>query len=295
MASAVSLVVEVVAPRGSWSRGLEQYAQRYRYRLRSSHDSDALMGESAKHVQERRSHDRPARLRIVHGRRHRDARRDRPAGAVAVDGDHPSRQPGSAQRQRHEGRRASGVLCVDGLDHDVALLRATAGRRPGVGQTACVPGAARRQLPARRTRREVSDHAARVRRPAELSQPIQGSRSGRLLDGVGGNRCHCADLGSIRPPLRRHRVREHGHRSPVLAGRGRRTRRRRGLGGDPRFLGARTRRDRLDRRHEPPVTRPRRAQHRGRPVGDHVRRRRMAGHQRQVRQVARRTLRPPGW
>ena len=43
--------------------------------------------------------------------------------------------------------------------------------RPGVGQAARLPGAACDQLSARRTRRAVPDHAARVRWPAVVPQP----------------------------------------------------------------------------------------------------------------------------
>ena len=58
-------------------------------------------------------------------------------------------------------------------------------RRPGVGQAARLAGAARDQLPARRARRVLPHHAARVRRPAELPEPVQGPRPGRLLDRLG--------------------------------------------------------------------------------------------------------------
>ena len=95
---------------------------------------------------------------------------------------------------------------------------------------------------------------------------IQGSRSGRLLHGVGGNRCHGTDLGRDRAPVRRHRIRCHRHRPAVLAGRRCRTGRGRGVGGDPGPVGRRTRRDRLDRRHQPAVAGPGGAQHRA-PAG----------------------------
>ena len=54
------------------------------------------------------------------------------------------------------------------------------------------------ELPAR-----VPDHAARVRRPAELPEPREGPRPGRLLDGLGRDRGDGADLGRAGPPLRR--------------------------------------------------------------------------------------------
>lgn len=61
--------------------------------------------------------------------------------------------------------------------------------------------AARDQLPARQARCRVPAPAPRVRRSAELSEPDEGSRPGRLLDGVGRHRCHRAGLPS------RHRLR----------------------------------------------------------------------------------------
>ena len=135
---------------------------------------------------------------------------------------------------------------------------------------------------------------AGVRRPAELPEPLQGSRSGRLLDGIGGNRCHRAHLGSDRAALRQHRPGQYRYRTAVLVGRRCRTRRGRGVGGDPRSVGAGTRRDRLDRRHEPSVAGPGGAQHRGRPARDDVLRGGLAGHHRQIRQAAGGALRPPG-
>ena len=114
-------------------------------------------------------------------------------------------------------------------------------------------------------------------------EPDQGSRPGRLLHGVGGNRCHGADLGCYRAPVRRRRIRCHRHRPPVLAGRRCRTGRGRGVGGDPGTVGGRAGRDRLDRRHEPAVVGPGSAQHRGWPVGVDVLRGGLAGDRRQVR------------
>ena len=48
------------------------------------------------------------------------------------------------------------------------------------------------------------DAAARVRRPAELSEPRQGSRPRRLLDRVGRHRRDGTDLGRDVPAVRRH-------------------------------------------------------------------------------------------
>ena len=129
------------------------------------------------------------------------AGRDRAPGAVAVHRDRPPREPGAAQPGglKVGGHQASSR--VDGVDHDVAVVRAPAGRGPGVGQAARLAGAARDQLPARRAGRVVPDDAARVRRAAELSQPGQGPRPGRLLDRVGRHRRDRADLGRGGPPL----------------------------------------------------------------------------------------------
>ena len=73
-----------------------------------------------------------------------------------------------------EGRRPPGVVGVDGLDHDRALLRPPARARPRVGQAARVAGAARDRVPARPARPALPHHAARVRRAAELPEPPQG-------------------------------------------------------------------------------------------------------------------------
>ena len=73
---------------------------------------------------------------------------------------------------------------------------------PGVGQAARLAGAARDQLPARRAARGLPDHAARVRRAAELPEPREGPGPGRLLDRLGRDRGDRADLGCAGPPLR---------------------------------------------------------------------------------------------
>jgi transketolase N-terminal domain/subunit len=59
---------------------------------------------------------------------------DRAPGALAVHGDHSPREPCPAQPDRNEGRWAPGVVCVDGVDHDLTVVRVPAGGRPGVGQ-----------------------------------------------------------------------------------------------------------------------------------------------------------------
>ena len=42
---------------------------------------------------------------------------------MAVDRDHPPREPGAAEPVRAEGRRAPGVVRVDGVDHDALWFR----------------------------------------------------------------------------------------------------------------------------------------------------------------------------
>ena len=160
-------------------------------------------------------------------------------GAVAVDGDRRPRQPGAAQPRRAEGRRAPGVVGVDGVDHDLAVVRGS-----------CAP----------QDRVSVKPHASPVLHAinyllGELDESYlttlrefgglqsypsraQGPGPGRLL--------HRARSASARPP-------RSGARSPaatstavdggpaapgtgpaVLAARGRRARRGRGLGGRAR-------------------------------------------------------------
>ena len=68
----------------------------------------------------------------------------------------PSRQPCPSESQRAQGRRPSGLVRVDGLDHDVPVVRPTSFRRPGFRQAACGAGAPRHQLSARRTRRVLT-------------------------------------------------------------------------------------------------------------------------------------------
>ena len=135
------------------------------------------------------------------------------------------RQQGARDRLRREGRRPSGLLGVDRLDHDGALLRAPAGARPRLGQAARRAGAACDQLPARHARRVLPDDAARVRRAAELSEPREGSRPGRLLDRLGRHRRDGDDLERARAPLRRRSLRGAARRSRGRAGRRRRARR----------------------------------------------------------------------
>ena len=207
------------------------------------------------------------------GRSPRRAGRDRAPGAVAVYGDHRPREPGPAQSRRDEGRRAPGVVGVDGLDHDLAVVRAPAGPGPGVGQAARLARAARDQLPAGRAGGVVPADAAGVRRLAELSQPGQGPRPGRLLDRLGRHRRDRADLGHGGPPLPGQPLPgDRKPRPPVLAAGRRRARRGRGVGGRRRSRRGRAGRGRLGRGREPAVAGPRGAPDHRRPAARHVHR-----------------------
>ena len=215
--------------------------------------------------------------------------------AVAVDGDRRPRQPGAPQPGRAEGRRPPGVVGLDRLDHDGAVVPRAAPRGPGVGQAARLAGAARDQPPARRARRVVPRDAARGRRPAVLPVALEGPRPRRLLDRLGRHRRDRPDLGHDRAPLRRGARAARRHGAAVLAGRRRGARRGRGLGGRARPDGARARRGLLDRRLQPAEPRPRRPRHLRHPAARAVHRRGVAGHQRQVRAAALRALRQAGW
>ena len=142
---------------------------------------------------------RPARATVV-------ARRPRggaAASAVAGDEHGAPREQGAHDGVRREGRRPRGLVGVDGRDHDGALLRASARARPRVREAARGAGPARHQLPPRHARPQLPDDAARVRRTAELSEPGQGSRRRRLLDGLRRDRRHRDALERDRAALRR--------------------------------------------------------------------------------------------
>ena len=202
---------------------------------------------------------------------------------MAVDGNRRSCQPGAAQPVRAQGGRPPGLQRFDRVDHDRAVVRPAAARGSGVGQAARVTGAARDQLPARRAGRVLPHDTALLRRAAELPEPVQGPRSGGLLHRVGGHRRDRADLGGAGPPVRQHPVRRGRNRSAVLPGRRRRAGRGGGVGSRTGPDGHRTRRDRLDHRPEPAIPGPGRARHRRTTVAGHVRRRWLAGADRQIR------------
>ena len=159
---------------------------------------------------------------------------------------------------------------VDGLDHDVAVVRATSsGDRVSVKPHASPVLHAinyllgeldERYLTTLREFGGLQSYPSRSKDPDPVdystgsvgigaTAPIWGAIARRYVDTTSARR----------------------HRPSVLAGRRRRTRRGRDLGGDSRSRRRRTRRDRLDRRHESPVPGPRGAEHRGRSAGDDVR------------------------
>src|ERR1700687_4378601 len=137
--------------------------------------------------------------------------------------------------------------------------------------------------------------------------PIWGAIARAHIDtqlrGGAGRRGHRTDLGGDRAALHRHPVRRRSCRQyrgrpagqAVLPSRGRRARRRRRVGGDSGPLRRRAGRDRVDRRPEPAVPGPGRAQHRRGPAGEHLRRRRMASDHAEVRGTAGVVVRPAGW
>ena len=142
--------------------------------------------------------------------------------------------------------------------------------RPRVGQAACVAGAARDRVPARDARRALPDDAARVRRACRATRAGSRIRS-RLTSRP--DRSGSARRRPIWSALAHRYVAGHfevpqGGRQ-VVAGRRRRARRGRVLGGDRRSDRLAPGRGAVDRRPQPPVARPGRARHRrGPPRGD---------------------------
>ena len=211
---------------------------------------------------------------------------------MAGDLDHPPRQQGPSDPVRGQGGRPSGLVGLDRLDHDGAVLRLPPRPGPGVGQAPRVAGPARDRVPAGQARSVLSDHATRVRRPAELPEPAQGSGPGRLLHRLGRDRRHRPDLERARPPLRGRPLRGSARRPPGVAAGRRRARRGRLLGGSGRPGGVGPGRGPVDRRPQPAVPGPSGARHRGRTAGRHVRGRRLARDHGQVRPAADRAVRP---
>ena len=185
-----------------------------------------------------------------------DAVRDRASGAVARGADRRLREPGAAEGRRAEGRRSPGVVGVDGDVDDGALPRRPASGGPGVGEAACVTGAAGDRVPARAARPLVPDAAARLRRAAVVSVADEGSVSGRLLDRLGRARIGGAAVRRARGPVHADAARGLDRRTLHLAARRRRARRGQHLGGARGSADATARQRALDRRPEPTVARP---------------------------------------
>ena len=135
------------------------------------------------------------------------------------------------------------------------------------------------------------------RRAAVLPVPDEGSLPGRLLDRLRRSRRRRAALRRARPTLRGGSLRPAARerRRPLhLAPRRRRARRGQPLGGRARAQAREPRQRALDRRPEPPVARPRRADHQGGRAGAAVRDGGLAGARVQVRPPAPGGLREGG-
>ena len=196
------------------------------------------------------------------------------------------RQPRSARRRRHQGGRAPGVKCIDGVDHDRAVVRAPHRRRQGGSETALLSRVPRDQVPHRRTGPLVSHAPARGRRAAGVPQPHKGPRRRRLLHRVRRPRRG----GAV---VRRRRATLRGSPLPLLArwslhrtrGR-RRARRGQHLGSHRRSFAARPRQGDVDRRRQPPEPRPGGARDEGTPADEVLRGVRLARRGSEVRPTA---------
>ncbi len=157
-----------------------------------------------------------------------------------------------------QGRRPPGLVGLGRDRDDGALLPLAARRRPRVGQAARLAGAARRSTTCSvgSTARTSAD-AARLRRPAGLPQPHEGSRPDRLLHRLGRPRRRGAAVRGRRRPLRSRALRPRQRPAVRRADRRRRAGRGQRVGGHRRPVVPRPRQRHLDRRLQPPVARPR--------------------------------------
>ena len=211
---------------------------------------------------------------------------------MARDGDGASRQHGSDDPVRHQGRRPPGIERLDGQHHDRAVVRLPRSPGPRVGQATRLACAACDQRSAGSSDAPPNGIAACVRRAAELPQPHQGPRPGRLFHRLGRDRCDRDDLVGARAPVRRGPLRGRRRRAAHRADRRCRAGRGRRLGGAGRPHGAEPGRGHVGRRSQPPVARPGRARHRDRPAHRNVPGRRLAHDHGQVRSVPVRAVRP---
>jgi hypothetical protein len=106
---------------------------------------------------------------------HRELAQDhRTAAAVAVALDDPQRQQYPAQGGRHQGRRSSGLIGLDGVDHDGAVFLGAQAGGPGGGEAACLAHLPRHAVPDGKPDAGEDGELPRAWRRAVLSQPHQG-------------------------------------------------------------------------------------------------------------------------
>ena len=121
--------------------------------------------------------------------RPRRPERPRTQDPLAVGLDGAQRQPPAGEiRRRRQGRGASGVLCLDGFDHDGAVFSHAAARGPGRGEAARLAGVPRDPISRRQSDAGKAAEFPRARRRAVLSEPDQRHRRCRLLHRLGGPR-----------------------------------------------------------------------------------------------------------
>ena len=210
---------------------------------------------------------------------------------------------GHAHRRRGEptggnggqGRRPSGVVRVDGVDHDRAVVRSHRRGRQGRGQAARVARVPRDQVPDRRARSVVPHLAAPAGRPPGLSVAHEGSRRRRLLHRLGRTRRGRSPLQRAHPPLPVLALRRTGPGAFRRARRRRRTRRGQCVGGDrrPGDVGAGQLHD--GDRPQPAEPRPGRPRHRSDATEALLRRCRLARRGGEVRLTAPGRVRRTGW
>ena len=130
--------------------------------------------------------------------------------------DDPRGQPRPAERRRAQGRRPPGVVGLDRLHPDRALLplAAAAATSSPIKPHAC-PALPRDPVPDGRPRPAMLTTAARVRRPPVVPVADQGPGSGRLLDRVGGPGRRGADVRGARRPLPAAHFREPSRAGPT--------------------------------------------------------------------------------
>ena len=114
-----------------------------------------------------------------------DSRRAGEEGALALELDHPSRQPHPRERRRAEGRRASGLVRLARHHHDGALFPRAAPAGPRRREAACEPELPRDPVSARQADAREARSVPRLQGRAELSVAHQGCRRRRFLHRLG--------------------------------------------------------------------------------------------------------------